>query len=349
MLIARRGGVLAILAVLSIVALATAGSASAFEGGGRSPSVAPLINWGQHYSGELNNRKEDANDGYHEIALYRLPPVSSHDQVVVNWHELPYASGGFPVCMTLAQGINDFNWGTVFGELEYDECGGAPVYGVSGSGTAQTSITVQNTDSTGTFLEFFSYAEETNSSRYKTYPYDFTVEAPRHALTLNFPGVQTVAANGTLAASVTGATGLPGPDGLVYTLTANWGNSGVWIGTAASVGGQIVFPLALPESAVNERVRFIVSRAPDSAYQAVESPPMKAKVTAPVAPAPPPVSKACTKAKSRAHVLARQFHRLTANSHRARGWLRRKLNRRASEVGHELHTARAKAARACGK
>jgi hypothetical protein len=344
----RARGIVVALATLVLVALIGAGPASAFEGGGRSPSEAPLINWGQHYSGELNNRKEDANDSYHEIALYRLPPVTSHDQLVVNWHELS-SSGEFPVCMVLAQGINDFNWGTVFGELEYGECGSGSVYGVSGSGTAQTSITVQNTDSTSTYLEFFSYAGETNSSRFKTYPYDFTVEAPRHALTLTVPSVKTVAANGTLAASVTGATGLPGPDGLVYTLTANWGDDGVSIATAASVGGQIVFPLALPESAVNQRVRFIVSRAPDPSYQAVEAPPMSAKVTAPVQPAPPPVTKACTKAKTHAHVLARQHHRLEANAHRAHGWLRRKLNRRASEVGHELHAARSKATSRCGK
>ena len=346
----RARGIAVVLAALVFVALIGAGPASAFEGGGRKPSEAPLINWGQHYSGQLNNHKEDANDSYEEVALYRLPPVSSHDQVIVNWHELPTTRGYFPVCMTLAQGINDFNWGSVLGELHTNECGsGGPVYGVSTSGTAQTSITVQSSDSANTYLEFFTSASETNSSYFQTDPYDFTVEAPRHALTLTVPSVKSVAANGTLSASVTGATGLPGPDGLVYTLTANWGDDGVSIATAASVGGQIVFPLALPESAVNQRVRFIVSRAPDASYQAVEAPPMSAKVTARVQLAPPPASKACTKAKTHAHVLARQQHRLEANARRARGWLRRKLNRRASEVGHELRAARAKATSRCSK
>ena len=340
---------LALAGVVCVIALATtSGTATAFEGGGRSPSASPLIEWGQHYTGQLNNREEDANyGGYDEVALYRLPPVSTHDTVTVNWHALPFAhNSNFPVCMILAQGINDFNWGSVFSSTTNGNCYSytSGVYYPSGSGTAQTSITIQNTDATSTYLEFFARASEDEAQDYESYPYDFTVEPPRHALTLNFPAVSTVAANGQLHASVVGATGLPGPDGLVYTLTANWEHNGVWLGTGFSLGGQITFQLALPESAINERVRFIVSRAPDGAFQAVESPAIRAKVTAPYVPPP---SAACGKATSRAHTLARQLHRLQSHLHRARGRAKHRLRHKVGHVSRAWHAAQAAANAAC--
>ncbi len=180
----------------------------------------------------------------------------------------------------------------------------------------------------------------------ETYPYDFSVEPPRHALTLNFPAVKTVPANGTLGASVIGATGLPAPDGLVYTLTANWKEGGTWITTAPSAGGQIVFPLALPEAALNTSVRFIVSRAPDGQFQGVESPAVRVKVTNPVLPGPSP---ACRRATARAHTLSRQYRRLSSHARRARGQTRRRLGNRARRVHRSLGYARSEAAKACGR
>lgn len=336
--------VIAAAAAISIAALGIASPASAFEGGGRAPSEAPLITYGQHYTATLDNRSEDANySGRDAVALYKIPLLATHDQLVVNWHELPFAhNSSFPVCMLFVQGLNDYSWGTLFGTTTSGYCEGSS-YRVSGSGTAQTSITVQNADA-NSYLEFFSEARQTESTKFETFPYDFSVESPRHALTLNFPSVKTVPVNGTLGASVVGATGLPAPDGLVYTLTANWEHNGVWVGTGTSIGGQITFQLALPESAVNERVRFIVSRAPDGQFQTVESPVFKAKVTAAVAP---PISSACKKAAAHAYALARQRHRLQAHSRRARGIHKAKLRRRARHVAAELRSARSKVVLAC--
>jgi hypothetical protein len=338
--------VIAATAATAIAALTVASSASAFEGGGRSPSTAPLIEWGQHYTAALDNRSEDANySGRDTVALYKIPPLATHDQLVVNWHELPFAhSSGFPVCMLFVQSLSDYNWGTVFGTTTSGYCEGSS-YRVSGSGTAQTSITVQNADA-NSYLEFFSEARQTESTRFETYPYDFSVESPRHALTLNFPSVKTVPANGTLGASVTGATGLPAPDGLVYTLTANWEHSGVWVGTGTSIGGQITFHLALPESAINERVRFIASRGPDGQFQAVESPATRAKVTSPVLPAP---SSACKQATAHAQTLFRQYKRLHSHARYARGQIRRRLRNHARRVHRALKFARSEAAKACGR
>jgi hypothetical protein len=341
------------VAVVMVSALGLgASSASAFVGGGRAPSEAATIAWGQHYTGELNNHKEDNNyGGFREVAFYRLPPVSTHDVVTVNWHALPFTHGsGFPVCMILAQGIDDFSWGAVLhSTVEQGYCrSSGPVYELTGSGTAKTEITVQNTDLSSSYLEFVTIDEQTEPARFETYPYDFSVEAPRHALTLSFPAVTSVPANGTLSASITGATGLPAPDGLVYTLTANWKNGGVAIFTAPSVGGHVTFPLALPESAFNQRVRFIVSRAPDAEFQAVESPAINAKVTAPVAPPAPVPSAACKKKTTKVRSLRRQHHRLQANARRARGPRKQRLQHRAHHVGHELHAAREEAKTACG-
>ena len=83
------------IAAVSVVASIVVSPASAFEGGGRSPGGAPTIAWGQHSAGQLNNHRADANYepgsyGGKEVALWRLPPVSTHDQIVVNWHGLPF-------------------------------------------------------------------------------------------------------------------------------------------------------------------------------------------------------------------------------------------------------------------
>ncbi len=336
-------------AAIAIALLTVASSASAFEGGGRAPSQAPTIAWGQHYAGQLNNHKEDANynsgsSEAEEVALWRLPSVSSHDQIVVNWHGLPFTHGsGFPVCMMLVQGINDFNWGTVF---QGGSCSSPRGYELSGSGAAATPMTVQSTDAGNTYLEFWAYANRTpTSGEQETFPYDFSVEPPRHYLNVNLPTFSEVPANGVVHASVTGATGLPAPDGLIYTLTVRWREGGIAVYTASSVGGQIAFQMSLPESALKKGAGFIVSRPADGEYQAVESPTVHGKVGAPVVPS---ISPLCKKAKSRVRVLARQRYRLQAHSRRARGIEKTKLRRRARHVAAQLRVARGQVASSCG-
>jgi hypothetical protein len=341
----------AIAAVMTslVAVLALASYAAAFEGGGRKPSEAPTIAWGQHNTGQLNNHEEDANynpgssEGK-EVALWRLPSVSSHDQIVVNWHGLPRTHGsGFPVCMMLAQGITDFNWGAVF---DGGRCYSPAGYELSGSGTAATPITIQATDTGNTYLEFWAYANRTPSSNeQETFPYDFSVEPPRHYLNVNLSSFSEIPANGVVHASVTGATGLPAPDGLIYTLTVRWREGGIAVYTAPSAGGQIAFQMALPESALKKNAGFIVSRPADGEYQAVESPAVHGKVTEIVAPS---ASSTCKKATAYAHVLARQLRRLKRDARSARGFTRRRLRREAHLVSHHLRNARRRAATACG-
>ncbi len=330
-----------------VVALATASAATAFEGGGRKPSEAPLIAWGQHYTGKLNNRKSDANyGGYREVALWRLPPVNTHDLVTVNWHELPFAhDSSFPICMILVQGINDYNWGSVFGEEPLYECSeSGPVYSVAGSGTASTPITIQNPDTSSTYLEFFAYSGEEEAADFETFPYDFTVEAPRQFLGLAVTPKKKVHANGAIEAAATLANGLPVPDGVVFNLTVEWEGNGITTYTAASVGGHLTFVLALPEIAWRKRGTFIVSRGPDSLFQGVREK-THIRIAPPVASA---AELACRKARGHAHALRRQLKRLQRRAASARGSRKRHLRHRAHGIGRKFRRARRHAGAVCG-
>jgi hypothetical protein len=331
-----------VLLAVSALGLGVAAQASAFEGGGVKPSEAPLISFGQHYTAQLNNHKAEANyGGFEEVALWRLPPVGTRDIVVVNWHSVPYTHGSsFPICMMLVQNVDDFSWGTAFGQ-DYNECESG--YRLSGSGSAQTSITVQETNSTATYLEFFVRANTETPSDQETYPYDFSVEAPRRFVALALKEKQQVHANGAIAGTATLANGLPVPDGLGFNMTVTWGDNGIATYTAGSFGGTVTFPLALPEDAVGERATFTVARPTDGGYQAVGAT-LKAKVTAAKLI---PEGPSCSKLTQRAHVLARQYKRLKKNAGYARGYNKRRLKHRAHQVNRKLQAARAKAHAVC--
>ncbi len=342
-----------LLALLCVMAMTIGvGNASAFSGGGRSPSEAPLIAYGQKYVGELDNHENDANytTNHATVAIYKLPPLSTRDQLTVNWQVAPFThESGFPVQMILVQGVNDFNWGEVFGETAFHCCGGSP-YEVSGSGTAQTAITVQSADSTSSYLMFYAsaYVESSEPQNYETFPYSFSVEPPRHYLGVSLGAVQKVATNGFLHATATLVTGSPAPDGTPFTLSGTWSNGGVYTATATSVGGQITYPLSLPETAIGKEAEFVVTSAATAEYQAATSPKLEVEVTKPPAPpvAPKPAN-LCAKATNRAHVLGRQYKRQLKNAERLRGRHRRLLLRRAHATERKFIAARAAKKAAC--
>jgi hypothetical protein len=342
--------VIATVATVSIAVLAVVSPASAFEGGGRKPSEAPLITVGQHYNGELNNHKSDANyNGELEVALWRLPPLTTRDVFTVSWHVVPFVhSNGFPVCMVFVQDANDYNWGTDFREALINGDGecyeGGPLYSVSGSGTAQTTITANQTDPNASYLEFFAQAEQETSSGFEPYPYDFTVEPILHYLSVAPKPVQRVSANGVFRATANLASGSPAPDGLTFDLSVTWADGGVASYTGISSGGVVSFQLALPETAYGKTATFVVSHPADGTYQAVTGEKLQVKVAKPKALPPSP----CVKAQRHAHVLARQLKRLKRHARFARGRTRRRLHRRARHLGREFRVARKHAASACG-
>ena len=341
--------IIAAVTMILVAVLVFASPVAAFVGGGRKPSEAPLIASGQQYTGELNNHKADANyDGSREVSFWRLPPLATHDLMVVSWHELPFAHvSNFPICMILAQNVNDYSWGGVFGQLtpEWEGCEkGGPRYSVSGSGTAQTEITIQEASSESSYLEFYDFANRENLPEFESYPYDFTVNGPLHYLSAAISPVSHIRVNGTLHATVSRADGSPAPDGLPFNLNVSKGGESIASYTSTTGGGQLGFPLALPETLVKEDAEFIVSRAADSTYQSVESAKLEAQLAEPKAPPPSP----CPKAKRRAQALARQLKHLERHARAARGATRRRLRRQVSHVGRELRVARMHVASACG-
>ena len=338
-----------IAAALTVAMLTLTSPVSAFVGGGRKPSEAPLISVGQHYNGELTNHKSDANyDGDRQVAIWRLPPLTTRDVIFVDWHSIPKASnaGSFPLCMTFGQGIDDYNWGTRLDEATYESgCDSyrAPVYTLSGSGTVRTEIVAQENNAESSYLEFFTDAYKTTPSEYESFPYDFTVEPILHYLGLAIQPTKELSATGTLDATATLATGQPAPDGLTFNLEATWADGGIASYSATSGGGTVHFQLALPETAYGKNVAFVASHPADGTYQGVTSEKLRVKVAKP----PVPPLSPCAKAKRRVRSLTRQLKRLNRHARRARGRARRRLHRRTHGVTRKLRRARAGAHGAC--
>jgi hypothetical protein len=244
--------------------------------------------------------------------------------------------------MTLAQGIDDFNWGSVFEKR--DECDNdGPFYALSGSGTAHSQITVQETTTNSTYLEFYVPASTTEPSDLETYPYDFTVGPILHYLGLALQPVEKIAANGIIQATATLANGQPAPDGLPFGLTVTWREGGVASFTGTSSGGVVNFQLNLPESAYGKGATFVAFHPADSNYQEVVAPKQTVRIARPAAPPP----SACELAERRALVLKRQFNRLKHNARRARGLNKRRLSHRAKRAERKLRAARHEVATLC--
>jgi hypothetical protein len=331
--------------MVAIFVLGISSSASAFEGGGDSPSAAPTIEVGHSYTGQLNNHRDEANyGGMAEVAFWRLPPVSTRDVVTVDWHSVPFTHylGEYPLCMTLVQGIDDYSWGSVFEKRDSCDNDG-PYYELSGSGTAHTEITVQETTTNSSYLEFFVYANRIDQNDYESFPYDFTLGPILHYLDAALKPVERVSATGVIRAAANLSNGQPAPDGLPFNLTVTWDNGGIATYSATTSGGVATFQLALPETAFGKTATFVASHSADGTYQSAETPKLTVKVAKPKTPPP----SACELAETRALVLKRQFKRLRHNARRAFGPRKRRLNRRANRVKRRLGAARREVAALC--
>jgi hypothetical protein len=331
------------LGMAAMAFLVGAPASVAFEGGGRKPSEAPLIEVGHHYTGQLTNRRDDANfDGYVQVAIWRLPPLSARDVLYVNWHSVPKTSspGYFPVCLSFAQGIDDYNWGSHFEQSGWGECDGNSTFTLSGSGTARTAITVQETNSTSSYLQFFTQASQTLPSEFESFPYDFSIEAPLHYLGLAIRDKKRVKANGIIQATALQANGLPVPDGLGFNLTVTWDEGGSATYSSVSSGGVVTFHLALPETAYDERGTFVVSHPADGSYTAASAR-LRINIKEPgLTP--------CSRAAGHELALRRQYKRLVRRAKRANSASRRATYRRkAAKVKRKLRAAHLKTDALC--
>lgn len=330
------------LAITAMALLVSASSSIAFEGGGRKPSEAPLIEVGHHYTGQLTNRRDDANfAGYNQVAIWRLPPLGARDVLYVDWHSVPSTDSPsyFPVCMIFAQGIDDYNWGSRFDQDGGDVCEGSS-FRLSGSGTARTAITVPATDSSSSYLEFFTPADETAPAEFESFPYDFTIEPPLHYLGLAIRDKKKVRANGIIQATALQANGLPAPDGLPFNLTVTWDGGGSATYAGASLGGVVTFQLALPETAYDERGNFVVTHPADGSFMgATASLRMNIKE---------PGLTPCARAEIQELSLRRQYKRLLRRAKRAHSAPRRAaFHRRAAKVKRRLRAAHLKTDSLC--
>jgi hypothetical protein len=332
------------LGIALTTSLAAAPSAVAFEGGGRQPSAAPLIAVSQHYTGQLSNRRDDANfDGNTQVAIWRLPPLSARDVLYVNWHSVPKTSspGSYPVCMTFAQAIDDYTWGSRFEDTVGTECEGSAVYTLSGSGTARTAITVQESNSDSSYLEFFTSASESTPSEFEAFPYDFSIEAPLHYLGVAIRDTRRVAANGIVQATALLANGLPAPDGVPFALTVTWDGGGSASYTGTSSGGVVSFQLALPETAYDERGTFVVTHPADGTYIKASSR-LRLNIKE---PGPTP----CTRAQRWELTLRHKYKRLSHRARRAHTTSQRvALHKKAAKVKRRLRTAHRRTEDLCG-
>lgn len=331
------------LCIASVALLVSVPSSSAFEGGGRKPSEAPLVTVGQHYTGQLTNRKDDANfGGSTQVAIWRLPPLTARDVLYVNWHSLPKtgSSGYFPVCMMFAQGIDDYTWGSRFEKSGGYVCEGSS-YTLSGSGTARTAITVPETNAGSSYLEFFTSATETSPDKFETFPYDFTIEAPLHYLGVAIRDTKRVNGNGVVQATALQANGLPAPDGLPFSLAVTWSGGGSATYSGVSSGGVVSFQLALPETAYDERGTFVVNHPADGIYMAATGR-LRMNIKE---PGPTPCSRAAKLELS----LRRQYKRLLHRAKRAQPAFRRAaLRRKAAKAKRRLRAAHARTDSLCG-
>jgi len=218
--------------------------------------------------------------------------------------------------MIMAQGIDDFNWGTVFGQTsENNNCQeSGPIFSVSGSGTAQTQITAQEANADSSYLEFRAFAEENEAASFETFPYDFTVQPILHYLSVAIQPVKRVNAAGIIRATANLASGLPAPDGLPFNLAVTWPDGGVASYSAVSSGGVVGFQLALPETAYGKTATFEVSLL----------------------------------AERKEVSLIHKYKRLARHARQARGRQRGRLHRRARQAKHALRVAHSKADSACG-
>jgi hypothetical protein len=259
--------------------------------------------------------------------------------VTVNWDAAPITGepGRFPVCVTFLQGVSDFNWGDLWED--------ASCMKLSGSGSARTEFVAQETNSNSSYLAFSSYAsrESSETSRYETYPYNFSVEPILHYLAVATRPVKRVAATGIIRATANLATGLPAPDGLGFNLVVTWPDGGIATYTAPSSGGVVSFQLALPETAYGKNATFEVGHPADGTYQAVTAAKLQAKVAKPKAPPPSP----CLLAEKRVLSLKRSYLRLKRHAAQARGARRGILHRRVRAAKRKLRSAQAAADTAC--
>lgn len=309
-------GWMVLLFATVLVGLLPSPQAAASDGG--NIASATTVTFGQH---EFGNTSAGKFEGCYPAAFWNLP-LQAGDQVTIDW-ETPSPAYAYHLHV-LPAGTTDFSINNV-SPLE--------VFSLGSNNQAESIFSV---GASGVYPVFF-HGECSSSGG----PVDFTA-VDQHELVTALKPYAHLRTNTLVSGTTSLGDGAPAPDGLTYSLSVTWsGGSAAY--TAISSAGSLSFPLALPESAIGKVATFTITRPADATYLATKSTSLKVKISPPSAPSATP----CEEARSRVHVLARQFHRLTRHAARAHGAKRRQLQRRKRRIKRKLRAARAAAAQAC--
>ncbi len=314
---AKMRGRMALALAVSLVGLLLPVGHAAASGGGNIAS-ATTVSFGKH---EFGNTSAGKFEGCYPATYWNLP-LQAGDQVTIDWetpsHEYAYHLHVFPA------GTTDFSINNV-SPLE--------TFGLGSNNQAESVFSV---GASGVYpILFHGECGGTGG------PVDFTA-VDQHELVTALKPYAHLRTNTIVTGTASLGDGSPVPDGLSFALNVTWpGGSSTY--SALSGAGGLTFPLALPESAIGKVATFTITRPADATYLATKSTSLKVKISSPVAPSATP----CEEARARAHVLARQFRRLSRNAARAHGARRHHLQRRKRKVKRKLDAARAGAAQAC--
>ncbi len=261
-----------VLAMTAASLLAAWAPAIASAAGGKSIATAPLVTYGQQ---EFGNTAEDQyleeSCGFADAwRSYWSLPVTAGDLVTINWE------GSKGTELKLAPlGTTDFTLFSVDPALSQE---------LSSNGKAQAQYTVPQSGTMPLYFRVCSGAAQPG-------PYNFIATA-QHGLAVSLtPPPSTIQTNSVLTGTARLASGAAVPDGLVFTLSAV-GQFGTATYTAASSGGALSFPLALPATAAGQSVAMTISRPADAEYLEAKSSEATATVAAvPPSPVPAPVHK----------------------------------------------------------
>lgn len=262
--------------------------ASAQAEGGASIAAAPTVAYGQQEFGST------ATGGYLTFGCgpgYRsfwALPVVAGDQVTIDWESTISTTE-----MVVAPvGTTDYNMAHSDNLTEQ---------ALAGNNKNSFQFTAPQT---GTMPLWFRSCEDIGAT---PGPYAFTA-ADQHALATALTPATYIYPNSAIGGTVSLADGSPTPDGMVFNLIAKWHSQGDLkqvAASAATAGGSLSFPLALPAESAGKKVRLVIARPADPSYLATKSSPLIVTVAGPPKPEVAPVPAHHRRHKHRHH---RHFH-----------------------------------------
>jgi hypothetical protein len=251
------------------------GAPSAMAEGGHAISVAPVVAYGIHETGNTASGGQGefstgCGDQYDlNLNSFWQLPVTVGDHVTVDWEAVIPDS----TCLSVYPiGTNDYGLPTARAEESTEQ---------GSNGKQEMKFAAP---ASGNLILDFAATQFSSGCTSCAGPYGFAALL-QHSLLLSLAAPTSVATNGAVTATVTQNTGTPVPNGLTFWLLARWSEDGerhTYQTIGASAGGTVTFPLGLPLSAVGHNVTVRAGRAEDAGYVETVSNSIVARVEWPV-------------------------------------------------------------------